>query len=106
LPAIPPLRYNVTGDLLMAKRTNRVTWTLAAVLTVMVLGGSGWLFANYQGRLPPEDRWLALLPRSEWGFATEQTVIIGTGWGRSGWESSVVVSKERRRIGFFAVRVK
>ena len=46
-----PLRYNAAGDLLMAKRTNRVAWGLAAVLVVTLLGACGvggvWLHSYW-----------------------------------------------------------
>src|SRR5207244_194502 len=59
LPAIRPLRYNSRkGDLLMARRTNRVAWGLIAVLAAGVLGGVGllgvwlraFLIARYRGQ--------------------------------------------------------
>src|SRR5438045_2124653 len=45
MPAIPPARYNGSGDLLMAKRTNRVAWGLVTLL-VGALVGSGLLFVR------------------------------------------------------------
>jgi hypothetical protein len=85
---------------------NRKAWGLVGALAVVVLGGSGWLFALHQSQLSPEDRWLTLLPRSEWGFGTAIRVSRGHGFGPAGWESFVHVHSERRNLGFFSVRVK
>jgi hypothetical protein len=53
----------------MAKRKmSRTAWGLAAVLTVVLVVGSGLLFISYQSRLPEEKELFVLLPRSRWGF--------------------------------------
>jgi hypothetical protein len=86
--------------------SNRKAWGLVAVMTVAVLGGSGWLFAIHQSSLPLEERWIILLPRSDWGFGKERQVARWHGLGPHGWESGVEVLAERRHLGFFSVRVK
>jgi hypothetical protein len=90
----------------MTERTNCAAWGLVAVLSVLVLSGSGLLFASYQNGLPPEERWLTLLPRSEWGFGSDQTIEQWHGFGPSGWGSGRSVIAERHRLGFFIVRIK
>src|SRR6266511_1148613 len=42
-PPFLPCATMVTGDLLMAKRTNRVAWGLAAVLALLLMIGVGTL---------------------------------------------------------------
>jgi hypothetical protein len=88
------------------QKTNRVAWWLAAILAAVVLGGVGVLGVSYQNRLPPQERWLTLLPRSEWGFGAQQQVRIWGSSGSSGWMYGAEILAERRRMGCFAVRVK
>jgi hypothetical protein len=52
----------------MANQTNQMARGLVAILAVVLLVGSSLVFISYQSTLPKEKRWLALLPRSEWGF--------------------------------------
>jgi hypothetical protein len=53
----------MSGRLLMAKRTNRVAWGLAAVLALAVLGGIGQMLdhgiqiGTHEVRLLPTDHW-------------------------------------------------
>jgi hypothetical protein len=88
----------------MTKRTNRVSWGLAVALAVLVVGGIGLLFVQYQNCLPPAERWLTLLPRSEWGFGTTlgMSSRVSGDFFSSNIETTLIW---RRRFGFFAVRV-
>jgi hypothetical protein len=91
----------------MTKRTSRVAWGLAAVLAVVVTAGASVLLVSYQNHLPEEERWVTLLPRSKWGFGIQlESGHLWSGFGPSGWELGYEAIVERRKLGFFAVRVK
>ena len=80
-----------------------MAWGLAVALAVVVLAGGVVLAANYQNRLPEEERWIRLLPKSEWGFGPDGTaslrwVLAQTGGGAT--------SPARYRLGIFTVRVE
>jgi hypothetical protein len=86
----------------MAKRTNRVAWGMAAILAVVVLGGSMGLFVSYQSRLPEPDRWVILLPRSEWGFGPDGMAVLRSVVAQL---DGGVTWPERYRLGFWTFRV-
>jgi hypothetical protein len=88
----------------MEKRINRAAWGLAIVLGLMVAGGIVLLFARYQSRLPPAERPLILLPKGSWGFGT---VLSLSSWiSNDGHTCNIATALiQRRKFGFFAVRV-
>jgi hypothetical protein len=63
LPAIPLLRYNVPGDPLMAKRTNRVAWGLAALLILLL---SLSIVLSYGKRIGDWQWEARALPSGDW----------------------------------------
>jgi hypothetical protein len=81
----------------MAKRTNRVTWGLAVVLAVVLLGGGGLLGVHYHSRVPKGAIWLALLPPPAWGFGRMEMAIAAR---------VPLPPEEWVILGFFMVRVK
>ena len=86
----------------MAKtKTNRVAWGLAAILAVALAGGVV-LAANRQNRLPEEDRWVMLLPKSRWGFGPDYSDSRYVHLRLSGG----VARPDEYRLGVFAVRVE
>jgi hypothetical protein len=86
----------------MAKRTNRMIWPLAGVLAVFVLTAGGWLFVNYERRLPLTQRVAMWLPPSRWGFGRVAGYTPkGAGFGKWGGRHT-----EWLRLGRFAVRLK
>ena len=74
---------------------------LAAILAVALASGVV-LAANRQNRLPEEDRWVMLLPKSRWGF--------GPDYSDSRWAHlqlyGGVARLDQYRLGIFAVRVE
>jgi hypothetical protein len=81
---------------------NRVAWGLVAILAVVLLGGVV-LAANYQSRLPEGDRWVRLLPKSEWGFGPDSTANLRSILAQLGGGTT---SPARYRLGIFTVRVE
>jgi hypothetical protein len=86
----------------MAKRTNRAAWRLSAGLGVVLLAGLGSLFAEYQRRLPPPDRWIMFLPRDEWGFGWDGQALLQECLAEL---NGGVTWPERYRLGIWTVRV-
>jgi hypothetical protein len=81
----------------MAKRTNRVAWSLVVVLGIVVAWG-GMALAGYSQRDLPEH-WrsgVILLPRSQWGFGHSRVYWI---------HGPTEPATDRFVIGFLAVRI-
>ena len=80
-----------------------MAWGLAVALAVVVLVGGVVLAANYQNRLPEEDRWVRLLPKSEWGFGPDNIAAIRSFLHQFGGGAAW---PKRYRLGIITVRVQ